>query len=219
MDNTRVLLVDDQVLFIESLERVINNRAKGIEIVGIAYNGKEAVELTEKLKPDVILMDIRMPKINGVQASRIILEKFPHIKVVLLTNFEEDDLIRESLKIGVSGFLLKEISPDQLILSLSAVQKKVLMISSPIIKKILLDQEEEEEDIDEPDFITYSSYREIQILKFLCNGLHNKEIALELNLSEQTVKNKLSVIYSKLQVRDRVQAIEKVRDYFAKIEA
>lgn len=91
------------------------------------------------------------------------------------------------------------------------------MISSPIIKKILLDQEEE--DIDEPDFITYSSYREIQILKFLCNGLHNKEIALELNLSEQTVKNKLSVIYSKLQVRDRVQAIEKVRDYFAKIEA
>jgi len=217
MDNTRVLLVDDQVLFIESLERVINNRAKGIEIVGIAYNGKEAVELTEKLKPDVILMDIRMPKINGVQASRIILEKFPHIKVVLLTNFEEDDLIRESLKIGVSGFLLKEISPDQLILSLSAVQKKVLMISSPIIKKILLDQEEE--DIDEPDFITYSSYREIQILKFLCNGLHNKEIALELNLSEQTVKNKLSVIYSKLQVRDRVQAIEKVRDYFAKIEA
>lgn len=124
MDNTRVLLVDDQVLFIESLERVINNRAKGIEIVGIAYNGKEAVELTEKLKPDVILMDIRMPKINGVQASRIILEKFPHIKVVLLTNFEEDDLIRESLKIGVSGFLFKRDFPDQLILSLSAVQKK-----------------------------------------------------------------------------------------------
>jgi len=208
----KLLLADDQKLFAESLQAVLKIRAEDIEIVGIAKNGYEAVELCGQTRPDIVLMDIRMPKLDGVESTKIIREKYPSIRVLILTTFDDDKYVVEALRLGAIGYLLKDMSPMELIHAVRTVHEGGVLISSQVagklVKKIAQTPEEKEnsEEDPRPDWLDELSDKEKEILALLAQGYDNKEIAKRIYAAEQTVKNYVSIIYSKLGVKDRVQA-------------
>ena len=215
MDKIRVLLVDDQVLFVESLKTVIETRTEDIEIVGIAYNGQEALELVEKSLPHIVLMDVRMPVVDGVEATRIIHEKFPQIHILMLTTFDDDEYVHKALHHGAIGYLLKNIPPSELIAAVRATKEGASLISPAVIAR-LVEQinkhpfEADDHTISEsnlPYLLQPLSKREIQVFHLLAEGYDNKQIADRLFIAEQTVKNYVSAIYSKIGVRNRVQVM------------
>lgn len=213
MEKTKIILVDDQILFVESLRTVIEIRAPDISVIAIAHNGEEAVKLVEKYKPQIVLMDVRMPVLDGVEATRIIHEKFPQVHVIMLTTFDDDTYVKKALSYGAVGYLLKDMAPSELIASLRAIKKGPVMISPSIVSKILEHAYEEgykKNSIERDKFLKTLSCREREILDLIAKGYNNKEIALELSIAEQTVKNHVSIIYDKLGVRDRVQAVQYV---------
>lgn len=211
MSKIKVLLVDDQKLFTESLRTVLTKRADGLDITGIAANGNEAIEMVEENPPDIILMDIRMPEMNGVECTKKIREKYPDIKILVLTTFDDDEFVVEALKYGACGYLMKDVPLDELIAAIYAVYNGGVMISPRIASKLLNmvnndGQTVKEEKPQEDDIIKELSDREVEVFKLLAKGYDNKEIAGKLFVAEQTVKNYVSRIYSKLNVHDRVQA-------------
>jgi DNA-binding NarL/FixJ family response regulator len=218
MNKIRVILVDDHKIFSESLKILLEAEAEDIEIVGIAYDGREAVECAEKEKPDIILMDVRMPNMNGVEATRKIMKIIPEIKIVVLTTFDDDEYVYDALRYGAVGYLLKEIPTIELITALRAVKEGVVMISPAILKKLIrqstlknIDRSVYEENID-TELVKTLTNREKEILKLMITGFGNNKIANNLFLSEQTVKNYVSVIYSKLGIKDRLQLIRMGKD-------
>jgi DNA-binding NarL/FixJ family response regulator len=218
MNKIRVILVDDHKIFSESLKILLEAEAEDIEIVGIAYDGREAVECAEKEKPDIILMDVRMPNMNGVEATRKIVKIIPEIKIVVLTTFDDDEYVYDALRYGAVGYLLKEIPTIELITALRAVKEGVVMISPAILKKLIrqstlknIDRSIYEENID-MELVKTLTNREKEILKLMITGFGNNKIADHLFLSEQTVKNYVSVIYSKLGIKDRLQLIRMGKD-------
>ena len=220
MTRTRVLLVDDQVLFVESLRTVLETRATDFEVVGVALSGREAIQMVMDAPPDIVLMDVRMPELDGVEATKIIHEAYPHIHVLMLTTFDDDAYVVEALNHGAAGYVLKDIPPDDLIVSLRAVCNGSIIISPQVANKLLRIRESDgraEEGVEvraraatDTPFLRYLSRREIEILRLIGKGADNALIARKLGIAEQTVKNHVSVIYSKLQVRDRAQAILKI---------
>lgn len=216
MAKTRLLLVDDQLLFIRSLKMVLESVSGEIEVVGLAYNGEEAVKLAEKLSPDVILMDVRMPKMDGVEATRLIHERFPQIRILMLTTFENDEFIQRALGYGASGYLLKDIAPRVLITSIHAVEQGILQISPAIAHKLvgkvkgtrLGAAANEEKKAELRKLFATLSAREKEILNFIEQGCDNKEIAAHSFLAVQTVKNHISSIYEKLDVKNRLQLLK-----------
>jgi len=214
MDIIKVLIVDDQKLFAESLRTVLETRAKDIRVIGIAANGKMAVESTAKKLPDVILMDVRMPEMNGVECTRIITGKFPNIKILILTTFDDDEYIVEAVSYGAAGYLLKDMAPNELISAIRSAYQGEIMISTKVSMKLakkLFKESRGDEDAkpQKPPnsvWLKELSNREKDILRLLVKGYDNKEIAKHLYIAEQTVKNYLSIIYLKMGVRDRVQA-------------
>ncbi len=219
MDNIRILIVDDQILFAESLKTVIETRADSIEVVNIASNGKEAVKMAGIYKPDIILMDIRMPELNGVQATKIIREQYPDIKILILTTFDDDEYIHDALSFGATGYLLKNTPPTELISSIYAARNGLVLISPSIAKNLangmghnLELQKRNQTTEDTPDWIHKLSKREKQVLKLLAEGLDNSDIADRLYIAVQTVKNHVSLIYSKIGTHDRQSAIKLAAD-------
>jgi len=223
----RVLLADDQVLFVESLRTVLETRAEDFEVVGVAGTGREAVQLVMEKHPDIILMDVRMPEMDGVEATKIIHETYPDIHVLMLTTFDDDEYVVEALNHGAAGYMLKDIPPADLIVSLRAVCKGSIIISPQVANKLLRMREGEgrpEEGTETrprplPDgsFLRYLSKREIEILRLIGTGADNVRIARKLSIAEQTVKNHVSVIYSKLHVHNRMQAMKlanSLKEYF-----
>ncbi len=217
MEKIRVLLVDDQMLFVESLRTVLETRAQDISVIGVAYEGAKAVEMTEELNPDVVLMDVRMPGMNGVESTRSIKEKHPEIKVLMLTTFDDDQYVVEALRLGAVGYLLKDMPPAELISAVRAVHKGGVLISpkvaAKLVEKLVTTPESSGKEKEAQNLSGSSntwtndlSAREKKILQLMAQGLDNKEIAKTLFIAEQTVKNHVSIIYSKLGVRDRVQA-------------
>ena len=214
MDKIKVLLVDDQLLFVESLQTVLETRVDDIEVIGIARNGKEAVKMTTKKEPDVVLMDIRMPEMNGVESTKIIAEKFPEIKVLVLTTFDDDEYVIEALKNGAFGYLMKDMFPEELIVAIRVVYRGSFLTSPKLVKKILkmvknpgnLNEDKLNEADEEIYALSTLSDRELDVLKLMARGYENRGIAERLFIAEQTVKNYVSTIYSKLGVHDRVQA-------------
>ena len=226
MNKLRVLLADDQVLFVESLKTVLETRSDDIEVVGIAMSGNEAVRLVMELHPDMVLMDVRMPDMDGVEATKIIREAYPDTQVMMLTTFDDDAYVVEALNHGAAGYVLKDIPPNELIVSLRAVCNGSVIISPPVANKLLRMKDGDrpaEQSHDEPadtpgrnSFLRYLSKREIEILRLIGKGYDNTLIAKKLSIAEQTVKNHVSVIYSKLNVHNRIQVMKlanSLKDY------
>jgi len=207
MNKTDILIVDDQLLFAESLKTVLETRGEGLNVVSIAANGKEAVHMAGIYNPEIILMDIRMPEMNGVEAVKIIKEKYPEIITIMLTTFDDDTYIHNALTYGAAGYLLKNTPPEKLISSIYAAKNGLVLISPAIIKHLTHDSIKSDIPKEKPDWLNELSRREKQVLKLLSSGLNNKEIANELFIAEQTVKNHVSLIYSKIGTHDRMKII------------
>lgn len=215
MKKIQIILVDDQTLFVESLRTVLETRAEDMEVIGVACDGEKAVELVRQCRPDVVLMDVRMPVMNGVESTRLIKEQYPEIKVLMLTTFDDDQYVVEALRLGAVGYLLKDMPPAELICAVRAVHEGGVLISPKVANKLVEKIANPAADKGkEPACPTGQSNlwanelsdREKKILQLMAQGLDNKEIAKTLYIAEQTVKNHVSIIYSKLGVRDRVQA-------------
>ena len=208
----RILLVDDQPLFVQSLKMSLEGYVDDFQVIGIAKNGTSAIEMALDSVPDVILMDVHLPDINGVEATREILKKKPSIKVVMLSTYDEDEYVREALRIGSAGYLLKDISPTELIAAIRALQSGLVQISPKIAAKLINTMYNgTSPKIPEVSgrfewFDTLTS-REKEIFGLIATGYDNQQIADRLLLAEQTVRNNISSIYSKLEVKDRFEII------------
>lgn len=197
----RILLAEDQVMVRQGLKMMIETDAD-IRVTGEADNGKEAVILCEKQLFDVAILDIRMPVMDGIEAAKILRTRFPHIKVLMLTTFDDNEYVMNALKLGVSGYMLKNGDTASLIRSIKSALSGGLSLEDQVASKVMpiLLQNQEEKQID-PTLTP----RERAILKCIGEGLNNKEVAERLGLSVGTVKNQTSHVLDKLELRDRTQ--------------
>jgi len=222
MEKLKILLADDQGLFAESLKTFLNNYAEDMIVAGIARNGKEAVSMAADLKPDIILMDIRMPEMDGVEAVRQIKPRFPDIRIIMLSTYKEDALVRSALLAGANGYLLKDISPTELIIAIRSLKSGVVQISPELAQnlvqaryntrarkplRISAQDSMAEGEKDTFEYLEELTNREREIFTLIATGYDNDQIAEKLNLAEQTVRNQVSTIYSKLGVKDRFEII------------
>ena len=216
----KVLIADDQELIRQSLSIVLNTK-EGIEVTDTVANGQEVIASVRKNRPDVILMDIRMPKMDGVQCTKIIKDNYSVIKISILTTFDDDEYVYNALKHGASGYLLKGISMDELEKAIKTVHSGGAMINPEVATKVV-DFYSEMAQSNYDTSIHAQNVEEIteaewEIIKLVGRGMSNKEISTELSLSEGTVRNYLSTILSKLDLRDRTQlAIWEVQSGSAK---
>ena len=204
----KVLIADDQELIRQSLQIILGNE-KDIEVIDAVANGLEVVRSVRKEKPDVILMDIRMPEMDGVVCTQIIKENYPNIKIIILTTFDDDEYVFNALKYGASGYLLKGISTKELSDAIRKVHQGTAMLNEDIAAKVLklfsrMTQTNMTIQVDEQQTESLKN-TEWQIIALVGSGMSNKEIAGKLMLSEGTVRNSLSIILSKLDLRDRTQ--------------
>ncbi len=199
----RVLIVDDQTLFRAGLSRLLNEDPR-VEVVGQAADGVDAAKLASKHKPDVVLMDLKMPKLDGIEATRQIIEADPAVKVLILTTFETDSQVIQALKAGASGYVLKDSSADAIVSSIVAVMSGERVMASAVANRVL---EMLTGTTTPKEFYDGLTNREIEILKLLANGMANKQIAYRLKISEKTVRNHVSNTYEKLGIYDRSQAV------------
>jgi len=229
MDRIGVLLVDDHVLFVESLRTVIDRRARDLAVLGIALNGAEAIRMAAELSPDIILMDIRMPDMSGVECTRIIKERSPGVQIMMLTTFDDDEYILQALGHGAVGYLLKDADPSFLISAIRSVHRGGVLFAPQVAKKLLGKLVTLGEEARPPGdagearppgdagegggarrtALDSLSRREHDVLNLLAKGRTNREIADALFIAEQTVKNHVSEIYAKLGVHDRAQALRR----------
>ncbi len=213
MKRLRIMLVDDQKLFVQSLKRAIQSITEDIEDVTIAYNGREAIEIIPASKPDVILMDIYMPVLDGIEATKIIHRQYPDIKILMLTTYGYDEYVKEAIDNGASGYLLKDILPEELIDTVKMIcdGKSNVVMSQEIVKQIVKKIEEgkgerfSKESI--PRWYRELSEKEKHILLLISKGYSNDEISEKVYLGKQTVRNYISNIYSKLGVDNRFEAM------------
>lgn len=203
----RILIVDDQGLFREGLRTLLSVQPE-YEVVAEAGNGVEAIQSVIEYKPDIVLMDLRMPIMDGVVATRKLHDDFPAIKVIVLTTFDDDENVFEGLRAGAVGYLLKDVSSHKLFEAINAAAKGEYFLLPSITAKIVSELKRVSLPIPIPqEIIDPLSGRELEILRLVSEGLSNKEIAEKLVIAEGTVKNHLSSILAKLSARDRMQAV------------
>lgn len=210
MDALQVLVVDDHPLFRKGM-RALLSATTDITIVGEATTGQEAINLAAELQPDVILMDLQMPGINGVEATRQVLRISPHIRVLVVTLFEDDASVFTALQAGARGYILKDAQEEEMLRAIRAVGNGEA-IFSPAIATRLIDYFATPRPIIARDLFPTLTDREREILQLIAHGSSNSDIARQLSLSGKTVSNYLSNIFSKLQVTDRTQAVIRARD-------
>ncbi len=210
----RVLLVDDQVLFREGLRTLLSVQ-RAIEVVGEAGDGIEAVREAVRLKPDVVLMDLQMPQLDGVGATRQLQSECPQSNVVILTTFDDDEYVFEGLRAGALGYLLKDVSSDTLVEAIQGAARGESFLQPSIATKVVAEfsrltpkAKSPQESMVEP-----LSEREIQVLQLIAAGASNREIAETLVIAEGTVKNHVTHILEKMGVRDRTQAALRAREW------
>jgi two-component system NarL family response regulator len=206
----RVLIADDHALFRRGLEMVLDEE-QGIELVGQASDGAEAVAKAGASLPDVVLMDIRMPRISGIEAARAMKESAPSAKIVILTISDEEEDLFEAIRAGASGYLLKDIPLDEVAEAVRAVHGGQSLINPSMAGKLLTefatlarrDEEERPQQVPAPKLTD----REMEVLKLVARGMNNRDIAKELFISENTVKNHVRNILEKLQIHSRMEAV------------
>jgi len=208
MEPIRVMIVDDHALFRRGLMMVLESE-EGIELVSEAEDGEEAVHKAEELMPDVILMDVRMPRVSGIEATRQISEVVPAAKILMLTVSDEEEDLYEAIKAGANGYLLKEISIEEVADAIRAVVQGQSLISPSMASKLLTEfntlakRAEERQQVPAPRLTD----RELEVLKLVAQGMSNREIAEELYISENTVKNHVRNILEKLHLHSRMEAV------------
>ena len=212
----RVLLVDDQTLIRQGIAMLLELEPD-LEVVGAVGDGRAAIEAVERLHPDVVLMDVRMPEMDGVTATRELHRRFPDVGVIILTTFDDDEYIFEGLKAGARGYLLKDISSEEMAEAVRTVARGEALIQPSIARKVVAEFSRlaagsppapERSPLKLPGALTE---RELDVLKALARGMSNKEIAAALVITEGTVKTHISNILAKLDVRDRTQAVLKAQ--------
>ncbi|MBO2453284.1 response regulator transcription factor [Actinomadura barringtoniae] len=206
-DALRVVIADDQALARTGFTMIL--AADGIEVVGQAADGQEAVELVRRTNPDVVLMDIRMPRLDGLEATRQILGRAgPAPRIVILTTFDLDQYVYAAIAAGASGFLLKDVSPEQLVAAVRLVRTGDALLAPAITRRLIQRYaRRDRRSFPLPDDLSALTARELEVLTVLARGQNNAEIAQTLQLSETTVKTHVTRILGKLDLRDRAQAI------------
>ncbi|MEU6818623.1 response regulator transcription factor [Streptomyces sp. NPDC046860] len=203
----RVLIADDQQMVRQGFGLLLGLRP-GIEVVGQAVDGREAVALTAELAPDVVLMDIRMPVLGGIEATRLVTAGHPDVKVLVLTTFDLDEYVYDALRAGASGFLLKDASADQLAEAVRVVAAGDALLAPGITRRLIAEfsRLDRSRRTPLPRRVSELTERETEVLALIARGLSNAEIAEELVVAEQTVKTHVGRILVKLGLRDRTQA-------------
>jgi DNA-binding NarL/FixJ family response regulator len=201
-----VLLADDQEL-VRSGFRLILELADGIDVVGEATDGREAVRLAKELQPDVVLMDVRMPELDGIEATRRLRQAGVDARVLVLTTFDLDEYVYGAIRAGASGFLLKDAPRDQLVTAVRTVARGEALLAPAITQRLIERFVARPPASETAPAIARLSSRELEVLRLLARGLSNAEIAVELIVGEATVKTHVARILRKLDVRDRVQAV------------
>jgi DNA-binding NarL/FixJ family response regulator len=199
----RVLIADDQTLFRTGLARLLDEDAR-VEVVGQAVDGADAVKVAADLKPDVILMDLKMPGVDGAEATRRIVAEHPEIKVLILSTFDADSYVLQALRAGASGYVLKDSQPAAIVSSVLAVISGERVMANSVANRVL---DMLSGATSQKEFYDGLTAREVEILKLLATGQANKQIARKLHISEKTVRNHVSHMYEKLHIYDRSQAV------------
>ncbi len=202
MSTIRVLIADDHRLFRRGLRQICETVGH-LEVIGEAENGQEAVELTRRLKPDVVLMDISMPVMDGVEATRLIMAHEPTARIIILTMYRQDQYVFEAIKAGARGYLLKDIDEQELVDAVRAVHRGEALIDPGLAARLLEEFRRLSQGGEDAEELTPG---EMDVLRLVAQGLDNRDIADRLGLAERTVANRLSEIYQKLHVANRTQA-------------
>ncbi len=201
----RVLLCDDQDIVLEGLQTILKAEP-GIEVVGVAQEGSQAIELVPQVQPDVVLMDLKMPGMNGIQATRKIREQYPQVRVLVLTTYDADEWVFDAIRGGASGYLLKDTPRDELIEAIKGTAAGKTHVDPNVAGKLFTHITLSRPAMPETSIGETLSDREREVLRLMTRGFSNADIAQELFLSEGTVKNYVSSIFTKLGVSDRTQA-------------
>ncbi|MEN4012698.1 MAG: response regulator transcription factor [Bellilinea sp.] len=209
----KILLIDDQVLFREGLRTLLELQPDFV-VVGEASQGEEGLRMAVNLKPHVVLMDLRMPVMDGVTATRRLKDTLPQCKVIVLTTFDDDEDVFEGLRAGAVGYLLKDVSSEKLHEAIRSAAKGEYFLLPSITAKVLAEfsRMARPSKMEDFDLAIRLSSRELEVLRLVASGASNKEIAGSLVIAEGTVKNHLTSILSKLEARDRMQAVLKARE-------
>ena len=210
----RLVLVDDQRLFREAM-RLLLGAEPDLEVVGEAHDGASAITMVERLLPDVVLMDVRMPRMDGVEATRRILAAQPQIKIVALTTFDDDQLIFDILREGAVGYLLKDAGATAITSAVRSAASGQSVLTPAVTTKVVSEFARMARLVPRPRTLDHFALteREVEVLRLLARGASNKEIGGRLHVAEGTVKNHLTSIFRKLDVSDRVHAAIKAREY------
>jgi DNA-binding NarL/FixJ family response regulator len=201
-----LLLVDDQSLICQGLAAVLNQEAD-LQVVGAAENGQAAIDQVKSLQPDVVLMDIRMPVMTGIEATRLIAEQFPNVKVLMLSTFDEDRDIAQSVRAGAKGYLLKDMPAQELAEAIRLVHRGYSQMAPGLIEKLVTSVTDPDDAVQptEPEVLKQLPPRERDVLQLIGKGLTNRQIATQLNLAEGTVKTYVTHILNRLVLQNRSQ--------------
>jgi len=219
MSRINIMIVDDQKLFASSLKIVLENlQEKELSVIGIAHNGVECLGLLETKRPDIILMDVRMPELDGVETTRIVHERYPLIRIMMLSTFGDERNVHFALQYGATGYVLKNIEPRELVTCIKAIYEGSMLVSPSVGYRVFTEDADEkatpDDDIPQNKVEYLKSRfkqltnREAEVLFLLLQGFDNKQISQKLCIAEQTVRNYVSAIYSIIGVEGRLQALQ-----------
>lgn len=202
-EKIRVLITDDHTLVREGFANMLSLETD-IEVIGQASDAKESIKKVGELKPDIVLMDIKMTGMNGLEATRVIRREYPDTDVIILSMYDEEDYVRRAVEYGATGYILKDTSKEALLRAIKVVKDGGSLIQPSLAKKVLKDLAQRKES---PSYTKELTEREVQIIQLLSEGNSNKDIGDSLFISEKTVKSHLRSIFKKLEVSDRAQAV------------
>ncbi|MBF2063710.1 MAG: response regulator transcription factor [Calothrix sp. C42_A2020_038] len=200
----RLLLVDDQSLVRQGLKAMLSLESD-LEIVGMAENGEEAISLVETLQPDVVLMDVRMPVMNGSTATKIICEKFPHVKVLVLSTYDEDRDVSDAIRAGAKGYLLKDMPSEELVHAIRCINLGYAQLAPGLLERVINPKTQVNSSETTPSILSELTPRESDVARLVAIGATNQEIAAKLFISESTVKTHINSIFNRLNLKNRAQ--------------